>query len=256
MVQLLDKLYGQLIDLNRNISDVDREIKRLNDAKNNYQETLKLVNRDLKNSMISGERLEDFFVDYALFHYGSDGIKMVGAVNEFFEEFEKFKGQLILEDVVGYTLNMPRGQGIHYGGYQKVGRLDKDNALDNRIVISKDRMIYTTNIDPLMIAKDGRDFAESGGNIIGLNEYIDAFAKGNRTRLDEIFGSSTIGENGLRIDIRSPIHPEATIGGSKRYDSEPHQSLIVGDKLVRKYFDENPQEVVLTQKRTREIPFI
>ena len=90
---------------------------------------------------------------------------------------------------------------------------------------------------------------------IRLNNFFETFLKlrNDYVKPERAFsGINFIGERpgGIYIDINSPPSPQESYGGSRTYDSEPHVSLIIGNKAVKHYLD--GQDLKVTTKSVRD----
>ena len=63
-------------------------------------------------------------------------------------------------------------------------------------------------------------------------------------------------EDGFIINVGTALRSQMMFGSSITYDKEPHQTLIVGDGAVRRYFEEQNLEVKIEKTEKVVIPKI
>lgn len=211
----------------------------------------------VKNSMRKGEQLDDRFLDYAFYHYGSEADKKkVREVKKFFTDFSKYSNQLILENCEGYSWADTMKEGEEERTIL-LGRLQEDaytiemphrsvKAVTNNLKTFKKSEGWRNAQEDLLlndfIYKLGRDSI----GVIGLSEILEKMHPSSKSSLPK----------GIYMDLFSPIEKRATFGRSLKYDSEPHHSLIVGDEAVRHYLEEQNLEVVIQSVSSAKIPNI
>ncbi len=250
------------------IKQEEEEVLKKRDSINLIRKGIEDKAIQLKDSMRYGLRLSDPILDYSFFHWGEDAIKNIDGVKQFLGQIEKFKGQMILEEHVGYSwqsscLANPSGR---ESGHLVLGRLNAEEPY--KIEIPTRRLVAVTNGLQLFRSRGGWEGVKGMADW-DLSEYVNAFlpqeedklalqqwphpysgidfASDLRSNKQIITKSET--ETGFRIGISSSLFSSITFGMATKYDSEPHLSLIVGDKIVKEHLDKYDFRI---EKRTTE----
>lgn len=255
----LEAKFDRVFHLNERIGAQKHRISAQQTILNRYEKSLRNELIKARELMRQGQRLEDPIQDYCFFHYGFYAPENTEAITIFLSELEEYSGQLILENLAGYTAhNLPV-----CGGLQKVdreirlARLSSDGEGKPYEIVMPHRHLKARTKSPTKEFIRETGWQDTTTDSFYLNVYVNAFIGNSETKdLDEqlkkiieavkehsqeIFLTPKLKEiQGFRVDISPPfeIDSQPRIGGTRtEYDSEPHQSLIVGDEAVKKYLE-------------------
>jgi hypothetical protein len=260
----LDEDVGELAELKFETEYLEREAMAIEKEANFGRTIMHGAKMDIRRRMMEGERLKDPILDYAFFHYGSEVGGKEGKVGEFFFQLDRFRGQAILENVMGHTTSRPGHPNVKSDRTLNLGRL---NLHSSYVITMSQREVYSTT-ERNYLATIGENWTQRLRNII-LNPYIDGFVRGGFVKEEDVepidilleegaikfpLRETLIRDSGFVINIGSPVVSERGIGGSVGYDSEPYRSLIVGDVPVREYLVENDFKVLSVSERKLEMP--
>ncbi|MCK5320974.1 hypothetical protein KAJ38_00165 [Candidatus Pacearchaeota archaeon] len=232
--------------------------KRLESDKVTLEESVDYA----RNLMDKKVQLEDPFLDYAFYHYGSDTNKKVERIRKLFANFSKYSGQLILENHEGHHWSNILSKGYEERSIS-LGRLQQ-----NAYTIEMPGRLVEAVTSGLKIFRKSDGWKDNKTNL-RLNDFIYEFLKTSdyhpnkmSIKLAKLMQKGrhaifkSIRPKGIYIDIFSPVQREQSFGPSINYDSEPHTSLIVGDKAVRHYLKNQKLEVVTKSVSSAGIPGI
>lgn len=240
---------GNYLEKLNDVSLTEKGISDLEEYIDTMDSKLKRDYLVLKDRMIKGEKLKDPALDYAVFHFGPDATKKTREVRHFFANIEELKGQLILEDLVGYELKVGMRRLENIPRSFNLGRL----LTDDLPYLIDDNRTVTTNVFTNYLATTKYGWIEQPHPLI-INPYIDSYVE--RPIIHGLGEEEGEKEEKFRVEIRSPINRSATIGASKSYDSEPHKILIVGDNAVKTYLEKEGIKVSNVSKSPLGIPNI
>ena len=235
--------------ISKEAKDIENRKEMLDSAGKNLDDAIGYA----RKLMEKGVQLEDCFLDYAFYHHGSRANETIKSTKDFFTNFSKYSGQLILENKKGYSWENTTGK-----GYEErrviLGRLQQD-TYDIEMPIR----LVKARTDNLKIFETKKGWKDTKKELL-LNDFIyemgDIYSRivGLPRMKSKDIGRSR--PKGIYMDIFSPREEGRRFGGSITYDSEPHRSLIVGDEAVNHYLKKQKLEVITQSVSPVEIPKI
>ena len=240
---------------------------------NQYLNTLMGLNRKqkesvgkLQQSMRKGERLKDDLADFCFFNYGADMPLKLPHVKVFVDELQKYEGQLMVIDYSGFDWTTTQ----IVDGKMSCGREEQRIELARlgnpvyKIKMPERNLITQTTGQRIFSSHSGwRDSGE-----IGLDVFLCSFL-GSQTSATNGMADTLYTEllkhapkgfvpnpPGFRVGVYSPIitdFSQMPIGGSTKYDKEPHLYLVVGNEATKHYLS---QQDLTVRRNVTEQPKI
>ncbi|MFH1291273.1 MAG: hypothetical protein ABIH79_01825 [archaeon] len=244
---------------------ISKEAQRIKYDENCLESDRKNLNESVKyarNLMDKKVQLENNFLDYTFYHYGSEASKKIKSIEKFFINLSKYSGQLILENSAGCNFS-----GVFHKKYEEgsifLGRLQPITYS----IRMPERSVEAVTFNLKIFRKsDGWKNAETNLHLDNfINEFLKISEYKSNNTVKKIISLLQKGKyallknnrpEGIYIDIFSPIQRGLTFGPAISYDYEPHQSLIVGDKAVRHYLKKQKLEIIKKLVSLVEIPNI